>query len=151
MSEGESEGAAQRKLERETYLAHRRLLMDAEFEQGRLVSKALVALSGGGLGLTLTFANQIAGPGTTVLRCSLFIGWACLIASLLAVLIEYAISAEAFRRERDLLDLDHEGKKTERDRNGWTPWTTGLTWLALGLFILGVICLAVFTGLNLAR
>lgn len=143
----DSESQAER-LERETYLAHRKLLIEAEFEQTRLVSKALIALAGAGLGLSLTFTNQFFNDPPPTETWALFLGWVCLLASLLFVLIEYALSADALRRERDLLDLDHDGNKSEADKNHLAPLTTALTRMALAAFILGAASLSYFTGIN---
>jgi len=137
------------RLERETYLKEREALVSAEGEQCQHYDKAILVLSGGALGLSLTFLKDVVPtyePGT--LRW-LVLGWISLIVSLLATLSSLQTSQLALRKQRDILDSEFYGNVHAEQRNCFGAATNALNIASLVLFILGVALIALFVLLNL--
>jgi len=137
------------RLTRDAYLDERRLLIDEEREAARTFDKAMLTLSGGALGLSITFIRQLApNPHTTGL---LIAAWAGLTVALLTTCIALHVSQLAFQRARDLLDDDQRGVKGALERsNVPAAWTRRLNWTATLVFVLGIALLAVFAFINLS-
>ena len=141
------------RLDRDTYLDERRALSDAEAEQSWLFDRAILVLSGGALGLSLTFIREVVPQVGANTVGWLVGGWSLLIASLMATLISFQVSQLAFRRQRDVIehlyghkaDEEADAEKTE---NTPASWTNRLNIASLGLFIMGTIALTVFVAIN---
>lgn len=137
-------------LERETYLAERRTLVDAEHDQARLYDRAILTLSGGALALSLTFIHDIADSFDRTTLLWLYLGWSGFITSLLATLTSFQVSQSAMRRQREIIDSLHSQDQRTADpaTNPLARWTLILNWLSLTSFICGASFLAVFVGMN---
>jgi len=138
-------------VEKDTYLKIRQSYDEAELEVSGRYDKWILTLSGGALGLSITFIEKIAQnptPGAlSWLKCS----WGCLVISLLAALLSLVTSQSAIRENRKELDLAHSEKRAPSLSfpRWFTNITNGLNWGSLSLFIFGVIFLCIFSFKNI--
>lgn len=122
-------------------------------DQTKFIDQAVLTLSGGALGLSLTFLRGLPAP--------LFNGWAligggiCLIGSILSVLIGLHSSQIAISNY--INDLDKEiaqspsniSKFNERSYvNFGARFTQWINWIASSLLIAGIVLLAIFAYSN---
>ena len=142
------------------YIDERTALVNASLEQHRLFDKAILTLSSGALGLSLTFIRQIipeeAQPKNIY---SLVIAWVLLALSILFTVISFLTSGKACARQIEILENSffHSEKnsdsKTNRDeiviQNYYSRLTSWLNILSIICFILGVFFLATFSICNL--
>lgn len=137
-------------LERETYLDERKLLIDAEREAARSFDKAMIALSGGALGLSITFLSHIAPyPQMKIL---VYLAWFCFSGALIVTLSSFLASQAAMRKQRQILDAYCDEQLSEEEkRNAWAASTQWLNVASIIFFIAGVAFLASFSMINLTR
>jgi hypothetical protein len=137
------------KLKEDVYLEERKLLIDEEREAARTFDKAMLTLSGGALGLSIAFIKNIAPlPRNTGL---LFTSWIGFGLALLSTAIALHISQFAFRKSRDLLDANQKkGIDISKLSNCWANLTNLLNWFTIFVFLIGVICLSCFAGINIS-
>ena len=133
---------------RQTYLEERKLLIDAEREAARSFDKAMITLSAGALGLSITFIRQLS-PILPQARLLLYVAWGSFIFALLVMLLSFLFSQSAMRKQRDILDQEYAETATTKVKNNWATITNWLNRVSIGLFILGVIFLALFSIKNL--
>jgi len=138
-------------LDQETYHSTRQAYNEAELEVSGRYDKWVLTLSGGALGLSITFIEKIAKNPTADTLFWLKISWACLVLSLLSALLSLVTSQSAIRENRQELDLAHSEDRAPRlDFPRWfTYMTNGLNWGSLLLFIFGVTFLCVFSFKNI--
>ncbi|MHB8968224.1 MAG: hypothetical protein ACYC57_08190 [Thermoleophilia bacterium] len=142
------------------YISHWQLLYDIERESARTLDKTLVTLSGGALGLSITFIKEIAkhprGTGF------LYAAWIFFILSLLSTLISFAATQRAARNEREQMTHDIEqymkGEQSKENvdrehtktKNIFRKLTIYLNTMSIALFIIGASLLTIFSGKNLS-
>ena len=138
-------------LDQDTYLKTRSSYDAAELDVSGRYDKWILTLSGGALGLSITFIEIIAKnpPADTLIWLKL--SWACLVVSLLATLLSLVTSQSAIRENRKELDLAHSEKRSPRlSFPKWFTYATNLlNWGALLLFILGVVFMCIFSFSNI--
>jgi hypothetical protein len=126
---------------------YRERLEDLGHQMQSEYDKAIMALSGGGLGITLTFLKDIVLQEGLRGRRFLVAGWFFWGFSLACVLLSYAVSARAMRRAVDQTD-----RKTIHEEQPGGIWEhlTGCLNLAAGLlFFGGLFSTILFTCSNL--
>jgi len=150
-------GVAEDQTERQAYLEERKLLIDAEREASRSFDQAMITLSAGALGLSVTFIEKLA-PAPAVSQWLLYSAWSCFTVALLAILSSFLCSQFAMRRQRDINDANYEretsedsvsGELNSEERNRWATVTNILNWSSIVCFILGVAFLLIFSIVNL--
>lgn len=109
----------------------------------------MLTLSGGALGLSITFIQQNAPNPVCVglLHCA----WAAFLFAVVAMLASLLTSQRAQRRFREILDsrlAQGDGSGDECNLSGHV--TNVLNWVSLVCFILGVVMMAAFCGQNLS-
>lgn len=148
---------AEDQTERQAYLEERKLLIDAEREASRSFDQAMITLSAGALGLSVTFIEKLA-PSTAACQYLLYLAWIGFASALLAILSSFLCSQFAMRRQRDLNDKNYQKQSLEQipnstlgdeDKNGWATTTNILNWLSIVCFISGVALLLSFSVVNL--
>jgi len=133
-----------------TYLDERKSLNEAERESARSFDKAIITLSAGALGFSITFIRQIASDPRSDTLWFLAVAWVALGLALLAILFSFLLSQSAIRRQRDILDEEQENKTPARQQvNVPAIYTNRLNWIAMGFFVIGVAFLAIFSFENL--
>jgi hypothetical protein len=147
-SESGIEDRASSKLPEDVYLEERKLLIDEEREAARTFDKAMLTLSGGALGLSLSFIKQLV-PHPHLIGL-LATAWSSLAVALLATILGLHISQSAIRRARDMLDGDQRGDKDAlNQKNTPARWTDCFNWIAATTFMVGIVLLVMFALLNL--
>ena len=140
------------------YQGQRSRLLDSERDLGSSFDKYLLMLSGGALGLSLTFVGDVVTPGKVVWSWVILVGWGLLVFTVVAVLLCIRLSLDGHEKFRDILD-EESGKggkdfwKRVRERQREFPqahWVGALNWVGLATFAVGVACLLIFTLLNLS-
>ena len=138
-------------LDNETYLSIRKAYDDAELEVSGRYDKWLLTLSGGALGLSITFIEKISKNPTKDTFIWLLISWGFLVCSLLFTLLSLITSQSAIRENRkELESVYYEENTEEHSSPKWfTRLTNLLNWSSLFLFILGVAFLCIFSFINI--
>ena len=135
--------------ERKAYLEDRNWLFGFEHQVAESFDKYIITLSGGALGLSLTFIRQIAPNPLPYTLPWLYLSWAFFALALLAVLASLLFSQHAFRREVEIRDLSFANQSDARQlSNRWSALTNWLNWISLVAFILGVASMAFFSIAN---
>jgi len=140
-------------LDKETYHSTRQAYNEAELEMSGRYDKWVLTLSGGALGLSITFIEKIAKNPTADTLLWLKISWACLVLSLLSALLSLVTSQSAIRENRQELDSAHSENRAPRlSFPRWFTWiTNALNWGSLLLFIVGVAFLCIFSFKNIDK
>lgn len=122
---------------------YRKSLEPLERQMRSQYCKAVMALSGGALGLSFSFLKEIVGKKGIVSGGYLLAAWVCWGASVTCTLFSFYTSALALRRAVDQVD-------NEEAPGGWLDRLTEVLDFASGLlFLVGVIALVLFVGRNL--
>src|SRR5579871_2484192 len=137
------------KLDDKVYLEERRGLIEQEAEQSRSYDKAILTMTAGGLGLSLTFIKDIVPDFAACTSWLLYLGWALLVTSLLTTLCSFRASVQAFRRQRAILDRIQRGEGThENSVNHVSRVTAWLNYASLVAFVGGAAAVTLFVALN---
>lgn len=135
-------------MDKETYHAERKLLIDAEREGARSFDKAMLTLSAGALALSITFVRHVAPQPRLV--WVLVVSWVAFICSLLSILLSFLLSEAGMRKQRKIIDADlMRQSKACSEPNWFFKAVVGTNWASMVLFVGGVILFAVFAGCNL--
>ncbi|MEM6796669.1 MAG: hypothetical protein AAF725_22040 [Acidobacteriota bacterium] len=106
--------------------------------------KTVLTLSGGALGLSITFVEKIASPTTSQFKWLLLAAWAAWLLSVSAVLLSYFFSIKDLWH---LIEQIDEGEKIVKKR-WYAHLTVSFNVLGMVTFIFGVIAIAVFAYQN---
>lgn len=140
------------RLEREVYLQERRDLNQAEAEQSRSFDKAVLTLSAGALGISITFIRDVVPVIRPCTGWVLYVGWAAFVASLLVTLWSFLTSMKALRRQLEILDAVHMGLGAPNlSDNAPARLTNRLNYLSFLLFIAGAAALTLFVAINIDK
>jgi hypothetical protein len=142
----------------DAYQDQRNRLLGAEQDLGKSFDQYLLTLSGGALGLSLTFLDDIVTPGNLQLGWLLAIAWILLVVTVFGVGAMMRFSQVGHEKFRDILDeecakgaeefwkrvRDGQAKRREPTYVGW------LNWVCLTTFSIGVGSLLVFALWNVS-
>ncbi|MFI5166508.1 MAG: hypothetical protein ACHQQS_07815 [Thermoanaerobaculales bacterium] len=151
-----TEGNEPEDADRKEYLEERRLLIDAEGESAASFDKAMITLSAGALGLSVTFIRQVVPqPRQT---CLLLGAWIAYVGALLTVLVSFLLTQAAMRRQQKIIDTRETRRATgagdsrlDDERNFASAWAVSLSIASIVLFAVGTILLVGFCFVNLGR
>jgi len=151
MTENVPPDAERQPLDENIYKATRQWYDSAELEVSGRYDKWILTLSGGALGLSITFLDRIAGRSIPCALPCLVVSWTLLVLSLLLALASLVTSQSAIREARENLDTENAGEViTGPPVPRWFSQVTNLlNWGALFAFIFGVGLLCVFSFSNL--
>jgi len=126
---------------------YREVLVAAEQEAQRHYDKTLLWLSGGALGVSITFVKNIVGPQALSRAGLLLLSWIFWTVSLTCVLVSFYTSRRALRKTVEQVDSDkvHE----ERPGGCYTTLTEGFNIGGAVFFLLGVVHMIAFVYCNL--
>jgi hypothetical protein len=123
----------------------RKVLEQAYQKQSEAYDKAVLSLSGGALGLSMTFIRQIVqGSPNRVLLLAL--AWSGFAVSILAIFISMLTSQWAIRKSVCQID---EGNAEAQHTGGWSTVTACLNILACISLVFGIGLLVWFSIANL--
>jgi len=140
-------------LDPETYIKIRQSYDEAELEVSGRYDKWILTLSGGALGLSITFIDKIAKNPTSDTLFWLKFSWGFLVIALLTALLSLVTSQSAIRENRKKLDSANSDERAPSLRfpRWFSCLTNILNWGSLISFILGVIFLCVFSFKNVDK
>jgi hypothetical protein len=127
-------------------LEHRTHLVEAREKAFEGFDKTVLLLSGGALGVSITFVKDLIGPGLLLGKRCLLSSWACWGASLLMVLISYYFSQLTLNKA--ITELD-SGVHSQRPGGVFRNFTLILNALSGLLFFAGLILFIIFVSKNL--
>lgn len=120
---------------------YRAWLSKLEVESQRSYDKAILTLSGGALGVTISFLKNVLHTGSPTAMGFLLASWACWGASLASVLYSFYSSNLALRKAIKQMDL---GTITEEQPGGAYDVATAMLNAASGIFFLAGTFLFVY-------
>jgi len=107
--------------------------------------KTVLTLSGGALGITIAFINDIIGSDHVINSKYIFCSWILWTISMTAILLSFYTSVNAMRKAIEQVDK----RETNNKPAGWDT-ATGILNIIGGLsFIIGVVFAVIFTYSNL--
>jgi len=126
-------------------------LLKSSYQQ---YDKAIIALSTGALGFSITVIKDIFPLKEIVYPGSLVTSWACFTCAILFTVSSFVTSQHAIRK--DCEDFEKSVREDEEFRvdnpNKFANATQVLNWLSGGVFVVGVLAMTIFCGINfLAR
>ena len=126
---------------------YRQHLILAEQKAQEDYDKAVLALAGGGLGVSLAFVEKVVGTGTLEKSWLLAGSWLCWAVSIACVLCSYFLSRHALRCAIAQVD----GVQTQIRRLGgrMAVATEVANFMSGLLFVVGVVLISVFAVANL--
>lgn len=136
----------------EVFLEERKSLLATAKEAAAEYAKAIMALSGGALALSITFMEKLAPTPAAGTLWILIAAWSMFASSLLVVVTSFLLAQFAFFRQVTLSQaflLAPSEAKMPAPVNAFAKWIQSLTILALVLFFLGLLFTIVFAGINL--
>lgn len=137
-------------IERQTYLEHRKSLVELGVAQIGLFDKTLLLLSTGALGTSALFVSTFVGDGPMNMQPILALSWLAFALTMIANLFSYLSSWHDMETERKAWDKKYEaGDDTIPHDNHWRTITQSLNNFALLFFVFGLTCLLVFCFNNL--
>ena len=120
-------------------------------DQTKFIDQTILTLSGGALGISITFFDKFIGPSGVALPYLLALAWLVLIWSVLLVLLGMHVSQRAIERHLDDLEkFSVAPLGTKFPSNPWAKFTETSNKVASVLFAVGLICLAIFAFANYA-
>ena len=125
---------------------HRVHLVEAREKAFEGFDRTVLVLSGGALGVSITFVKDLIAPGMLMGKRCLLSSWTCWGVSLLAVLVSYYFSQLTLNRA--IAELD-KGIRSERPGGLLRNFTLTLNALSGLLFFAGLILFVIFVSTNL--
>jgi len=142
-------------LKYKVYLEERKLLIHAEYEESRLFDKAILTLTAGAFGLSLTFIRQIVPTIRSGTVWMLIFAWVGFGISLLSTLISFLTSQSACSKQREILKAEYFNNRGSQSKkvnlkNKMAIWTKQLNKISIFAFIIGIFFLTTFSIVNLS-
>jgi hypothetical protein len=138
-------------MQRKEYLDYRAQVLQNASDQIGKYDRALLYLSSGAIGLSLTFTDSISSQDPPTSACFLAGAWALFLLSLVAIVGSQFSGFKAAQFDLRQVDQLYSTSKYEWQRNPWNLWvelgnaTSGI------FFCLGAIALVLFAYLNIGR
>lgn len=123
------------------------MLLDSEQKSTESFDKTVLYLSGGALGLSMAFLQNIIGSGKAVQVCLLVVAWVSWAVSLICTLFSFWFSATAMKKA--VRQLDEQTIGQESPGGWWDRATSAATILGGIALIVGVIAMIFFVQGNL--
>lgn len=137
-------------MDRETYLEHRKSLVELGVAQIASYDKTLLLLSTGALGASALFVDTFVGDGEMKAQMLLAGAWGLFVGTMLANLLSYLTSWYDMDIERRELDTKYEAQDfTRQHKNLARLMTQVLNVSAFLTFSVAIILLLIFCFTNL--
>jgi hypothetical protein len=132
------------------YVESYKISVEGKRDASKSYDQALLTLSAGALGVSVTFVQNFVPDGKpTQYQLLLFAAWVLFTIALSCTLTSFLTAHEAYRVALDKLDQAIRKLQAVDPKNRLSDWTYWLNRSALVFFILGVFCLILFVALNL--
>lgn len=135
----------------DTYVRERTSLVEMEQKSADQHDKAILTLTAGALGLSLTFIDKIAPNPAVNTLWIVGVAWLSFIVSIFVILASFLTSQSACRRQRELLDIEYSTSEPPEELNTFADATRYLNVAAYTCFLIGVVFLASFSWVNLGK
>ena len=126
---------------------YRTSLLDLEQKMQSSYDKAVMALSGGALGLSFTFLRDVAKANPLNYTQCLLVAWICWGLSVTCVLCSFLTSAIALRKATE--QTDAKSIYIEIVGGKYNTFTKYLNYAGGALFFLGLVFIVIFIGVNM--
>jgi len=126
---------------------YRNALIEIEGKAQEDFDKTVLSLSGGALGISFAFVNNIVGANPLHYSGCLFAAWIVWGISVTCVLASYYFSQQALRRA--IKQVDTEKIYTQQAGGAFSTVTAILNAAGGVLFLAGVVLIVVFASFNL--
>lgn len=135
----------------DTYFRERTTLIEMEQKSADQHDKAILTLTAGALGLSLTFIDKIGPDPATDTLWLVGAAWLSFIVSIVVILASFLTSQSACRRQRELLDSEYSNGHPQEEANRFADTTHYLNMAAYVCFVVGVAFLAAFSWINFGK
>lgn len=133
----------------QAYQAARTQLIEAEQNQVNMLDKAILTISTGVFGISITFIEKIAGENPTN-TWALIVSWSLFVLTIISTLFSFRASQKALRVARDLLDEQYGNNVKPKDQeNRKNKCVAFFNFISIWAVSLGIGFLAAFALLNL--
>lgn len=133
---------------------YRRKVWEDSTSQSESFDRYLLTLSGGALGLSLTFLKDVIPLRSAVCVPLLIISWGWFILCILVTLVSFRISIRALEKMVPYLNEFYlEGNAEAFNQHLESLWTKAVDWCAYAgiiCFVLGLVFTMMFVGVNLS-
>ena len=126
---------------------YRNHLLETEQKVGESFSKTILTLSGGALGISFAFIENVIGDGPIVVPNFLSYSWQLFTISLASVLLAYYFGTISYRKA--IKQVDNDKIYSERPGGIWAILMSILNFLSTSAFIFGVVFLLIFGYKNI--
>lgn len=144
------EDAPAHQMSEETYVRERTTLIEIEQKSADQHDKAILTLTAGALGLSITFLDKIAAKPLPDTLFLVGLSWSFFILGIVCIVASFLTSQTACRRQRELLDEEYSTGRVPDQINRPADTTRYLNSASYLLFVAGVVCLALFSWRNLS-
>lgn len=132
---------------------YRRKVWEDSASQSESFDRYLLTLSGGALGLSITFLKDVVPLHNAVCIPLLIISWLCFIFCILITLVSFRLSIHALERTVPYLNEFYlEGNAEAFNKHLESVWTKAVGWCAYAgifFFVLGLFFTMLFVSANL--
>lgn len=137
----------------ETYVRYQSQLVADRQKSLERTDNAILTLSAGGLGLSLTFMRDLVKPGQIIFAPALYASWGLFTLAIVITIVSLLLSRRALDRQLELADEYYlQGNEQARSKGTGLVWCINtLDWAAAGSFILAVTCTVAFAIANLSH
>lgn len=127
--------------------SYRNYILEAEQKSIESYDKAILTLTAGGLGVTLTFINSAMSTGHVQQLTLLFYGWGCWVFAIIVILLSFYCSHLALRKTIKQIDDKSIHNSTP---GGYYSTVINYCNVFSGLFfIAGLVLVLTFTYINI--
>lgn len=148
MCEQQPESPSQYEANRENLHAYYSNLLSSLKTSGEQFDKAILTLSAGALGLSLTFIKEIISVNKAIYLWLLGTSWTLLTLTILLTLISFLTSRLAFDRQIDNFEAALDAEEFSEPNNPFAAITSCINYTTLTTFTLAVIMLYTFVLIN---
>lgn len=128
---------------------YRKHLVSAEQKSQEDFDKTVLTLSGGALGVSLTFLKDVIGSSPVASPGLLLSSWMCWAVSASVVLISFYLSQIALRHA--IAQVDNGSIHNEKPGGRFSTYTSWLNGLGAILFLVGMFTIILFVHANFAK
>lgn len=129
----------------QTYLEERKILLGHRQDHSNNLDKAILTLSAGALGLSLTYLDKISPHNSQCLKLILLLSWIGFTLSILLTLISFIVSEKAYNRQIEINDKYFDDEQKEPDKNELNIFVEFFRFASIISFMVGTVLLLAYT------
>lgn len=133
----------------QTYLEERKILLGHKQDHSNNLDKAILTLSAGALGLSLTFLDKINPHNSQCLKLMLLFSWIGFTLSILLTLISFVTSEKAYDRQIEINDKYYEDERKEPEKNELNVFVDSIRIASIASFMVGTALLLIYTFISM--